>query len=64
MSGGVTGGPFATSITWTRPKLRRFKVAQQAAEKRLATAFCWEGYDFDTRYAKYLIEWLEGELGG
>jgi len=57
--------PNKNYITWTRPKLKRFKEAYQSA---MATGevighdpetFTFEGNEFVPAYAKYLIEFLE-----
>ncbi len=42
-------------ITWTRPKLERFKL--EVAEA--GTSFEFEGKFFLTAYAKYLIRYLD-----
>jgi hypothetical protein len=51
------------SIEWTRPKLEEFKQAYEAAQHADAEAFRFEGHDIVTVYAKYLIEYLESQLG-
>lgn len=46
------------SILWDRPMLRRFKKAY--FEALPDATFTFEGHEFVTNYAKYLIEYLEG----
>ena len=50
------------TISWTRPMLKRFKVAALDARKKQQDAFVFDGNDFVTDYAFYLIQYLEGEL--
>jgi len=50
-------------IEWNREKLHRFKVAYNWAVAQHNKEFTWDGYEFVTDYAKYLIMYLEGELG-
>lgn len=49
-------------ITWTRPKLERFKKDYADAVSRAAEEFTFEGHPFLVSYSKYLIEFLEGRL--
>ena len=59
-------------ITWTYPKLRRFKRAYKAAlvrelDNALAArpkidVFLFDGHEFVAGYAKYLIEYLESRF--
>jgi len=48
------------SITWTRPMLKRFKIvySRHVAHSDHGV-FIFDGHEFDTGYAKYLIEYLE-----
>ena len=52
-----------TMINWTRPMLSRFIQAHDAAAKGKQTMCIFDGNEFDTGYAGYLIEYLEGEFG-
>jgi hypothetical protein len=45
-------------IEWTAEKLKAFGKAYQEASKAGADSFKFEGNDYATRYAKYLIEYL------
>jgi hypothetical protein len=49
------------TISWTRPMLTRFKAAYKAAT---TDTFTFDGHEFVRGYAKYLIEYLEGNLPG
>ena len=52
-------------IAWDRPMLKRFKTAYKAACETPGDAsdvFTFEGHEFVIGYAKYLIEYLEGQL--
>jgi hypothetical protein len=49
-----------TVIAWTRPMLERFKVVN--AQHHKGETFRFDGNEFDWGYAKYLIEYLEGNL--
>ncbi len=51
--------PDQATIAWTRPMLERFKVAWACADGK---NFTFDGYEFDSRYAKYLIEHLDANL--
>jgi hypothetical protein len=46
-------------ITWTAAKLKRFKVAYQAAGLAGSDTFVFDDNEFVVGYAKYLIEYLE-----
>jgi hypothetical protein len=45
-------------ITWTPAKLREFTWTYKMAVRQHEEVFTWDGYDFVTSYAKYLIEFL------
>ena len=47
-------------INWTPKKLKRFK---RAYHKATTETFVFEGHEFLKDYAKYLIQYLETELG-
>ena len=51
-----------TVVTWTRPMLRRFKLAYANALFENQTEFTFEDNVFVVGYAKYLILYLEGVL--
>ena len=46
-------------ITFDYATLQRFKKALKEATDELKTEFTFEENEFDTGYAKYLIEYLE-----
>lgn len=46
-------------ITWTRPKLERFKVEYAKHKDTPEGVFVFEGNEFVVAYARYLIEYLE-----
>ena len=54
------------SILWDRPKLHRFKATYNRVKDagkvigHDAESFHFDGHEFVTNYAKYLIEYLEG----
>ena len=48
------------TIKWTRPMLRLFKVEYQIAVEKKLDVFTFQGNEFVTAFAKYLIEYLEG----
>ncbi len=50
----------SNSITWTLPKLERFKKAHKTAVDASQETFTFEGHEFVPRYAAYLIEYLDG----
>ena len=50
------------AINWTRPLLERFKKAYKEANDRNAETFVFDGHGFLVGYAKYLIEFLDGDL--
>jgi hypothetical protein len=47
-------------IPFTRPMLERFKKALEGKDKEDVIVF--EGHEFLVSYARYLVEYLEGEL--
>ncbi len=51
-------------IQWTPLMFKAFKKAFDAACKANVEQFVFDGHDFLTAYAKYLIEYLEPKLGG
>lgn len=50
-------------MRWTPEMLKRFKRAYNQAVKDNADVFTFEGNAFVRDYAKYLIEYIEGEFG-
>jgi hypothetical protein len=50
-------------VTFDRKKLRRFRVAYTAAVKAGLGAFIFDGDDYVTSYAKFVIEYLTQKLG-
>lgn len=51
-----------TTITWNRPMLARFKKAYNKAVEDKVETFVFDGHEFVPAYAKYLIEYLTGQL--
>ena len=53
--------PELPTISWNRPKLKRFKkaLAKAPADREV---FVFDGHEYLKTYAKYLIEFLEGRL--
>lgn len=52
-----------TEINWTRDMLSRFREAHAEAVRANQTEFVFDGNQFLTDYAKYLIEYLVGAFG-
>jgi hypothetical protein len=53
------------TITWTRPKLKKFMKAIKECEDQgwdKNRVFVFEGKEFVVSYAKYLAEYLDGIL--
>lgn len=50
------------TIQWTGIKLVRFKIAYRNARVNKAETFHFEGNEFVTNYAKYLIEYLDSKF--
>lgn len=48
-----------TTVNWTPVKLIRFQKAYREARETNRDSFVFEGNEFVTLYAKYLIEYLE-----
>jgi hypothetical protein len=46
------------TLTWTKDKLKRFKKVYSKAVAENEESFFFEGNEFVTGYAKYLIEYL------
>ncbi len=51
-----------TMIGWTRPMYDRFRKAYAVAVKAGHESFVFDGNEFVTSYAKYLLEWLTTEF--
>lgn len=51
-------------ITWTKAKRDRLRLAYEQAVKDGKDIFTFEGDEFVTNYAKYLLQYLDGQLGG
>lgn len=49
-------------VTFTAAKLQAFKVAYREAVHAGMESFVFQGREYLTRYAKYVIEHLEGRL--
>lgn len=49
-------------LAWTPTMLKRFKSAVKKAEAESAETFVFEEHEFLVAYARYLIEYLEGEF--
>jgi hypothetical protein len=49
-------------ISWDQKKFKRFKKAHSKAEKAGEDSFEFDGNEFYTRYAMYLIQYLEKAL--
>ena len=49
----------APMIEFNETTLQQFKKAYEKATMRLETTFTFEGNEFDSGYAKYLIKYLE-----
>lgn len=50
-------------VVWTKPKREKLrKVVKEAEEKKVET-FYFEGHEYYTPYAKYLVEYLDTALG-
>lgn len=52
------------TIQWTEPMRDRFRKAYNQAVKDGKGAFSFDGNDFHTGYAKYLLEHLDNVMGG
>jgi hypothetical protein len=52
----------ANSVAFDRPMLKRLKYAYAKAVNKKAEAFKFDGREYVTDFAKYLIEYLESKL--
>ena len=50
------------TITWTVAMRERLRAAQKAAHEAHEEAFTFDGNEFNTSYAKYLLEYLSEVL--
>ena len=50
------------AVNWTEEKLAEFKKEYATAERRRRDCFKFNGHEFYTGYAKYLIEYLEQDF--
>ncbi len=55
----VSGQEGTGDIKWTEEMLKRFKIVVKRAKDDKQDALTFDGNLFDTRYAGYLIEYLE-----
>jgi hypothetical protein len=53
-----------TMITWTPDKLERFRVAYARANVERKNVFRFDDHWFVRDYAKYLIQFLDGQFSG
>jgi hypothetical protein len=51
-------------MTWTPEKLSAFKNVYKRAQDNKLDMFAFDGHVFVRAYAKYLIEYLDGEFSG
>jgi hypothetical protein len=51
-----------TTASWNKARLARFENSYNAARARNADAFEFDGHEFITSYAKYLIRYLHDEF--
>jgi hypothetical protein len=51
------------TINWDRAMLARFIVAYLDAVSKDQEVFTFDGHDFLVSYAKYLLEYLQSQLG-
>lgn len=50
------------SITWTRELRDKFAVAYEEAVAQRKDVFTFDGHEFVTSYAKYLLQYLDSQL--
>jgi hypothetical protein len=58
----VNEPPERPVLQWTRPMLTRFEKEHRKARDTRLDKFTFDGHDFDTSYAQYLIEFLKTEF--
>ena len=46
------------TVSWTKPKVKRFKTVIRNTEESRKSQFEFEGNEYDLKYAKYLLEYL------
>lgn len=49
-------------ITWDRPMMQRLQARYDLAVKNKEDRFTFEGHEFVTDYAKYLLQYLGDKL--
>lgn len=56
----------SASVKWDRPMLARFKrtYTQVVNHPKKPDTFTFEGHEYVVGYAKYLIQYLEGQFNG
>jgi hypothetical protein len=54
----------SVNVEFDQPKLKLFKAAYAKAVEAKQDSFWFEGHEFLTSYAKYVIEYLEGLFKG
>ena len=47
------------TVSWNKPKVKRFKAVIRHAEESGKIQFEFDGNECDLKYAKYLLEYLE-----
>lgn len=50
-------------ITWTEPMRERLRKRYKQAERDYESAFEFDGHQYLTHYAKYLLEYLDMKMG-
>lgn len=51
-------------IEFTRPKMKRFQKAYDLAVKEGKETFTFDGHEWLTQYAKYVLEYLNDKING
>lgn len=58
----TNGHTTGKTVSWTKSKVKNFRtIIAHAQEKKLET-FTFDGNEYDLKYAKYLLEYLEGRF--
>jgi hypothetical protein len=50
------------TVSWDKQKVKRFKEVIRHVQESRESQFEFDGSEYDLKYAKYLLEYLEGHF--
>ena len=55
----TNGHAAGKTVSWTKSKVKNFRTIIAHAEESKLETFTFDGNEYDLKYAKYLLEYLE-----